>query len=148
LSLFCWKYTTKTFLIVLFPCTALASYFMNSYNIVIDTTMIQNTLDTDIHESSDLFSLRMFLNVIVWGLLPALLIYKLNINYQSLRKELLSKAMLAVSTLSISLVVILLSSNHFASFFRENKLLRYYTNPLTYIYSTGVFVSERFSSPE
>lgn len=141
-----WRYTTKPFLMILFPCTALANYFMNSYNIVIDTTMIQNTLETDLRETGDLFSIKLLLYVLFWGVLPSLLIYFLNVRHGTIGRELIAKASLLTASLVLSLGLILLSSEHFATFFRENKILRYYTNPLTYIYSGGAYLSEHMGS--
>ena len=149
--LIAWRYTTKTTLMLLFPCAAMASYFMQSYNIVIDSTMIQNTLATDLREASDLLSVRLLVNLILWGILPSCVIYALNIHYGSLKREFLFKSVYFSFALMISIGLILLSSSHFATFFRENKHLRYYTNPLTFLYSAAVYIGENFhtnSSPE
>jgi len=53
------KYTFKPVLMVLFPVAAVTSYFMNSYNVIIDSTMIQNSVMTDSREVPDLFSPRL-----------------------------------------------------------------------------------------
>lgn len=141
------RYTTKVILIVLFPCAALANYFMNSYNIVIDTSMIQNTLATDVRESTDLFSMSLLLNLLFWGVLPSLIIYNLNISYGTFKRAVFTRGALLSASLVISVCLIGLSSEHFASFFRENKILRYYTNPLTFIYSGGLYISEQIQKP-
>ena len=139
-----WRYTTKPVLMLLFPCTALANYFMNSYNIVIDTTMIQNSLATDVRETNDLFSIRLVITVLLWGILPAAIIYLVKVKDISLKRQLLGKFSLISSFAVLSLALIFLSSTHFASFFRENRILRYYTNPLTYLYSGGTYIAEQF----
>ena len=146
LRIFSNRYTTKTLLIVLFPCAALANYFMNSYNIVIDTAMIQNTLATDFRESSDLFSVKLLVNFLFWGILPSLIIFNLKVQSKPFRKEILSRSAFLGASLIISVSLIFLSSEHFASFFRENKILRYYTNPLTFIYSGTAYISEQMQS--
>ena len=141
------RYTTKTLLIILFPCTALANYFMTSYNIVIDTTMIQNTLATDLHESADLFSMRLLMHLFFWGILPAIIIYRLKLKRQSFKSAVITRAALLSSSLIVSVLLIAVSSEHFATFFREHKILRYYANPLTYIYSGSIYVNEQINSP-
>lgn len=119
---------------------------MNSYNIVIDTSMIQNTLATDVRESTDLFSMRLLMNLLFWGVLPSLIIYNLNISYSTFKRALFTRVALLSASLVISVSLIGLSSEHFASFFRENKILRYYTNPLTFIYSGSLYISEQIQS--
>ena len=53
------KLTLKPVLMLIFPLAAGASYFMNNYNIVIDSVMIQNVLATDSRETTDLFSFEL-----------------------------------------------------------------------------------------
>ena len=61
LSLVSFKYTIKPLVITLLLVSSMTSYFMNSYNVVIDDTMIRNMIQTDIHESLDLLSLKQVL---------------------------------------------------------------------------------------
>lgn len=58
LSLISFKYIQKPFIIFIFIISSLSSYFMNTYNIVIDDTMIQNILQTNMSESMDLLSMK------------------------------------------------------------------------------------------
>ena len=50
---------------------AFGAYFMSSYGVVIDTTMMVNVLQTDLRETRDLLSLPMALTVLALGVLPA-----------------------------------------------------------------------------
>lgn len=136
------RYTFKPILIVLFPLAAVTSYFMNSYNIIIDSTMIQNSVMTDSREVVDLLSLRLLIYIIFLGLLPAYVIYKSPVDFATPVKEIIGR----VKFLSVMLLIIvanmLLMSEYYTSFIREQKDLRYYMNPLTVIYSSGKFVEE------
>lgn len=140
------RYTFKPILIGLFPVAAITSYFMNSYNIIIDSTMIQNSVMTDSREVIDLLSLRLLMYVLFLGVLPAYVVYKIPIAYATPVKEIISR----VKFLGVMLLVIvgnmLLMSEHYTSFIREQKDLRYYMNPLTVIYSTGKFAEELLST--
>jgi len=131
------KYTTKPILIFTILTASFASYFMNVYHVVIDDEMIRNTLQTDMRESADLFSLRMILYVFFLGILPAIFVYKVEIEYYPLKKEIWRK----VRNIGVSLLVILAItfsfSKFYASFFREHKSLRYYVNPVFWMYNTG-----------
>ena len=136
------KFTFKPILMFLFPAAALASYFMNSYNVIIDTNMIENSIMTDSREVLDLISPRLLMYFIFLGLFPAYIVYRIPISCKSTSKEILGR----FKFLGVLLVAIvgnmMLMSEQYASFIREQKDLRYYMNPLTLIYSSGKYVDE------
>jgi lipid A ethanolaminephosphotransferase len=135
LSLVCFRQTTKPILILLLLLSSFAAYFMDSYGTVINADMLNNALQTDTAEAFDLLSWKMGLYFGLLGLLPSFIIAGVRIKHPSLRSELLSSAKLFVGALGISLIVIFIFGNFYASFFREHKILRYYANPTFYIYS-------------
>lgn len=144
LTLVCWKYTTRPFLILILTISSVTAYFMDSYNVIIDDDMIQNVIQTDINESLDLFSFKLLAYFLVLGILPAVCVYKVNINYHSLRSELLKK--LAVTGISLGVVIVMLFSfsRFYTSFFREHKSLREYANPPAWIYAAAKTVKNTF----
>ncbi len=148
LAIFCTKYTAKPILIIILSASALAGYFMNNYNIVIDGTMIQNILETDIRESLDLFSFKLVLYLLFAGILPSVFIYNVAIEYKSLKIELLSR----LKTITVAILIIFLMvfsfSKFYTSFFREHKPLRYSANPITYIYSIGKYIASNLDKGE
>lgn len=139
LSLACFKHTIKPVLITVLLISSSASYFMDSYNIVVDDTMIENIISTDVNESLDLLSLKMILYITFLGIIPSLLVYKANIVDKGVKKELISRAKLSLGSLTLVIAVIVIFGNFYASFFREHKSLRYYANPTFYIYSSIKF---------
>ena len=146
LNIFSSKYTTKPILIVVIIVSAFTSYFMNSYNIVIDDSMIRNAMQTDFKESSDLLSLKMFLYLLFLGLIPAFFIYKSKIEYRSFYTEFKAKLFSIIGSLIIIAIVIFSFSKFYTSFFREHKPLRYYTNPTYWIYSIGNYAYKQANS--
>jgi len=140
------RWTLKPLLIVVVLISALTNYFMNTYHIVVDASMIRNTLQTDLHESMDLLSIKELLYLILLGILPAFIIYKIPLQKRPFKKVLESK----VKTLILSLVLIAISlfsfNKYYTSFFREHKPLRYTVNPLYWIYSTGKYISLTYNS--
>ena len=136
LSIFCSKYTIKPVLIIILIISSLSSYFMNNYNIVIDVTMLQNVIETDVSETFDLLSLKLFIYLTLAGILPSIFIYKIKIRYKSFKRELLSRLIVVISALCIILVSFFSLSDFYFSFFREHKVvIKYYANPTCYIYS-------------
>ncbi|MDG1850979.1 MAG: phosphoethanolamine transferase domain-containing protein, partial [Gammaproteobacteria bacterium] len=140
------RFTLKPLLIVVFFVAAVSSYFMNSYNIVVDTTMLTNVMETDAREAGDLLSVKLLLSLVFLGLLPSLWVLGLNLKPVTLRQALLSRVKLMLGAVMAIGVVVMLWSPYYASFFREHKHLRYYANPVTAIYSMGKFASENLHS--
>lgn len=121
---------------------------MNSYGIVLDSTMLASALQTNSSESFDLLSLKLILYFILLGLIPSYAVYRTKIARISLKKTVIEKTLLLIVPIIIITILILASSKNYASFFREHKALRLYTNPVFYLYSIGKSISEiRFSPP-
>jgi lipid A ethanolaminephosphotransferase len=146
LSLVCFKYTIKPIIIILLLLSSFASYFMNSYNTVIDDSMINNILSTDIAESLDLLSLKLIFYVVLLGVLPSYLVYKIQLSFASKWQEAISRIKLFSFTLLSILAVVFIYSDFYSSFFREHKPLRYYSNPSYYVFSTGKYISGLFQA--
>ena len=140
------KYTTKPLLIITLMTSSFTAYFMDTYHMVIDHEMIRNSLQTNLSESSDLFSFQLVIYVLLLGVLPSYLIYKTKINYRPLKKELLFKISTLFISLSFIVITILLFSKFYTSFFREHKPLRYHINPIYWIYSVGNYISKTINS--
>lgn len=140
------RYTTKPILILTLMTSSFTSYFMNTYHVIIDDSMIRNSLQTDMAESLDLFTLKLVLYVVLLGILPSFLVYKAKIEYKTLGKELLAKLKTVVLAILLIVVVLFAFSKFYTSFFRENKPLRYYTNPTYWIYSIGKYIDKTYNN--
>jgi len=139
LLLFSFSRVLKPALIVLLLVSAVCAYFMDSYNVVIDREMLVNVMATNSSESVDLLTPRFLMYVMLMALLPAYLVWDLPIAHLSPAQGWLGRLKLASAALVTLLAVVLIFSSFFASFVREHKGLRYYTNPLTPIYSVYKF---------
>lgn len=141
LTLLSSRWTIKTILIAMLLLSSLSNYFMNSYHVIIDETMIQNMLQTNVDESMDLLSLKQALYFIFLGVLPSILVYRSKIEYASFKKESLSKAKIMALSLLVILVLVFSFSKHYTSFFRGHKPLRFYANPSYWIFSIGKYTA-------
>lgn len=141
LTIVSYKHTIKPALITVLLISSVTSYFMNSYNIVIDENMIRNTLQTNFSEALDLLNIKLVIYLILLGVAPSYFIYKVNIKELSFKSALLSKVkIILISVITIGLIIFSFSK-YYASFIREHKTLRLYSNPVFYIYSTGKYIS-------
>ena len=141
------KVIYKSFFVVIFFLAMLAAYVMDSYGVVVDDTMLLNVLKTDAKESLDLVTIKLLFYVVFLFVTPMFLIYKIQLKETLFKKDLVFK----LKTISISIIIILVMlisfGKFYASFLRENKPLRYYTNPTYWIYSMGKFGSSFFKNP-
>ncbi|MCD6586310.1 MAG: phosphoethanolamine--lipid A transferase [Desulfobacteraceae bacterium] len=139
------RYTTKAVLILILTVSSLAAYFMNAYNIIIDADMIQNIIETDVSESMDLFSFKLLAYFLLLGILPSICIYKINIEYGSLKTEFFTKLKVMCISLAVIAAMFFNFSKHYTSFCREHKPIRYYANPAGWIYAAGKSIKSIFN---
>lgn len=147
LTLLSWGRATKPLLIIILMASSFIAYFMDTYDVVIDTHMIENVLQTNLNESADLFSATLILYVALIGVIPSILIYRAEFQENGIKAVLIEKAKLLGTALGIALVVLAVFNKNYTSFFREHKPLRYYANPAYYLYSVGHYVQKSLSHP-
>lgn len=147
LTLLSGRYIFKPLLITLLLITSQVAYFMDLYDVVIDSHMIQNLLETNIKESADLLSFKQVIYFVLLGLIPSVIVYRIKIARMTFKETLIDKAKVIAIALSIALIIIFSFSKYYTSFFREHKPLRYYANPAYYLYSLGHYAQETFSHP-
>jgi len=144
LSLVCVRFTTKAVIIVLLLANTAVAYFMDTYHVVVDETMIDNVLRTDPAESLDLFSFRMLLYLMLLGVLPALLVSKAEIERTASRSAIYSRLTLMGFAAVLAFAAVFSCGSFYASFVREHKDLRYYINPAYYLNSVGRYIGKSF----
>lgn len=137
----------KRFFLVISFFAMSAAYVMDSYGVVVDDTMILNIIKTDANETLDLISFKLLIYLVLLFALPMFLLYKTKVTHSSFIVDFFSR--LKVIGLSVILIFALLFSfgKFYASFFREQKPLRYYTNPTYWMYSVGKFGEGLFKNP-
>ena len=140
------KHLLKPSLILILLVSSLSSYFMNTYHIVIDEVMIQNIVETNMHEATDLLSLKQMEYFIFFGIIPSVFVYYYVVIPMKLTKDILYKITIVSLSLTSSILLIFIFSKHYTSFFREHKPLRFYTNPSYWIYASGKYIGIQFSS--
>ena len=113
LTLFSSKYTTKPILMILLIVSSFTAYFMDTYNIVIDDSMIRNSLQTNLSESADLFSFKLLAYIFFLAIIPSYFIYRIELHYGTYKEEIFAK----LKTLFLSLVIILIIRFSFSRFY-------------------------------
>jgi len=144
LALVCHRHTTKPVLILILMLSSFASYFMDSYNVILDAAMIDNAVNTNVAESLDLLSFKLILYVVLLGVVPSLFVYKASLVYDNAKAALFSTFKLLLSSIVILVSIVFLLGDFYGSFIREHKSLRYYSNPSYYVYSLGKYAGSFF----
>jgi len=144
--LFSSKWMTKPILMVAIIISSFTSYFIDSYHVVIGSSMIRNILQTSMRESMDLFSFKQILYVVFLGLIPAFIVYKTPVSYGTFFDELFHKLKAILLTVLIIVISLFSFSKHYTSFFREHRPLRYTINPLYWIYSAGSYINKTYNN--
>lgn len=94
----------KVLLTVFFTINAIAVYFINTYGVIIDESMIGNVLNTNYEESSNFFSIKLLLYILL-GILLSTYVIKAKINKMPLKR------FLSISGLSLAFIVVLVFAN-------------------------------------
>jgi lipid A ethanolaminephosphotransferase len=67
---------------VVFIGASMALYFVNEYNILIDSDMVQNVFETDSTEALDFVNFKLLSYVLIAGVLPLLALLKLKVEFK------------------------------------------------------------------
>lgn len=141
LALLCFGRTTKPVLIGILLLSAAAACFMDSYGIVINDDMLQNAVQTNVSEASDLLNLKLLAYLLLLGVLPTIGIARVKLHWRGFRVEAIARAKLLVTVLLVLVCTVLAFGSFYASFLREHKALRSYANPIYPLYSAIKYAS-------
>ena len=140
--------STKVALATLLLISASSGYFIDNFGVIIDDVMIQNIFETNADEAFDLLSIGIFIRLFLCAVLPILFIYFLKLPKITSKRNCIQKFKIIIcSAIGIVLLLVIFSS-HFTTFFREHKQLRYYLNPIYPIYSFGFYIKSQFKSED
>jgi len=80
------RWSLKPWWVLVFLCNALALYFINTYQVTLDKTMMGNVFGTNPGEATDLFHPKLLAYVVLLGLLPSLVVLKIQLSAERKRK--------------------------------------------------------------
>jgi len=85
LILFLLRFVGKIILVLFFMINSIAVYFINTYGVIIDESMVGNVLNTSYAEAAAFFSAKLLFYVVLLGVIPAIFIIKakiINVTFQ------------------------------------------------------------------
>lgn len=119
----------KTAASALFVVAALNARFANSYGAVVDSDMIRNVFETDTMEMGALIDATLLTYLFVLGVLPALLVWRVDLPAPRWRLQLSERISFLIASLVICATCAFSFSAAYASFLREHKPVRYLISP-------------------
>lgn len=138
------RYVGNSLLILFFNINAIAVYFINTYGVIIDKTMIGNIFNTNYAESSSYFSIKLILYIAVLGILPSIFIVNVKIIKVTWKKFAITSSL----TLFFVLVLILANSSNWLWIDKNSKTLGALAMPWSYTVNTALFYSDKYKSNE
>ena len=148
LSVLAWRWTLKPAITIFLLAAAFGAYFMMAYGVVIDKTMMVNTLQTDLRETRDLLNWRLAATVLVLALLPGFFLWRLNVRRKTAARQALANTVSLLTACVLLVAVVLLFFQGIASVMRNHTQLRYLINPLNSFYALGLISAKPFQRNE
>ena len=140
LSLTAWSRWMKPLWLAVVVLAAVVQHYMLAYRVVMDPTMMANTLHTDANEVRELMNWRMTFNILCVVALPAWALWRVRIKPETALSKIWRNAALLLLAAAVAAAAVLAMGRQFAPLMRNNVHLRYMLNPLASIYSTSVAV--------
>lgn len=138
------RHVGKFLLVIFFLINSVAVYFINTYSVIIDESMIGNILNTNYEESSSFFSFKLVFYIILLGILPALLIIKVKIIKDSLRKFLTLSSL----TLLFIAVLVFVNASNWLWIDKNSKQLGGLAMPWSYSVNISLFYVHKYKKNE
>lgn len=121
---------------------AAGAYFMLTFRVVIDSTMVVNVLQTDQRAAFALINVRMIGVLAVLAGLPCWLLWRTDVAFARWPVQGLRNLGLVLAALGLAIAVAFASFQPLASVMRNHAQLRYLINPLNTVYALGHVVSK------
>ncbi|MBF8457803.1 phosphoethanolamine--lipid A transferase EptA [Kaistella sp. G5-32] len=138
------RFVGKFLLVLFFIINAVAVYFVNTYSVIIDESMIGNVLNTNYSESSSFFSVKLVLYLVFLGIIPSIYIVKAKIINVTLKRFLISISL----TLLFLLTLVFANSSNFLWIDKNSKTLGGLAMPWSYAVNIPLFYIHEFKKNE
>jgi lipid A ethanolaminephosphotransferase len=148
LTVFAFRPLLKPVLIVLFLTSAGVAYFMSQYGVMMDAGMFRNFAETNITEVRDLLSLKLFAFILLLGVLPSWLLWKVPVNYRRWHREVFSKVVVSVASAAVIGGVALANYQGLSSLFRNHHEIRLMLVPSNFIGASAGYLREQVASAQ
>jgi len=134
------RFVGKFLLILFFIINSIAVYFINTYSVIIDESMIGNVLNTKYEEASSFFSIKLILYIILFGVIPCIYIIKVKIISVTWKKFLTTISL----TLLFILALVFVNASNVLWIDKNSKTLGGLAMPWSYTVNISLFYTHQF----
>ncbi|MES2239671.1 MAG: phosphoethanolamine--lipid A transferase EptA [Bacteroidota bacterium] len=134
------RFVGKFLLVLFFIINSIAVYFINTYSVIIDESMIGNVLNTKFEESSSFFSVKLLVYIILFGILPSIYIFKVKIIDVSWKKFLTTISF----TLLFVLTLVFVNASNWLWIDKNSKTLGGLAMPWSYSVNLSLFYAHQY----
>ncbi|MCP5327282.1 MAG: phosphoethanolamine--lipid A transferase [Sinobacteraceae bacterium] len=117
---------------------AVAAYYMRTFAVILDPTMIQNVLRTDVREARDLLNWSMLAWVAASSALPVAIIWWVRLARPGMARALLRRAGAVLAALLVAALALLAVARDLTSLMRNQHEARYLITPGNVLYGLGL----------
>lgn len=144
ISLITYKYLHKSLVALILISSAGSYFYMDTYGIMIDKSMAQNVLETDLAEAHEVMTFSLFSSVFLFGAIPALIAIFIKVNYPPIIKgTLINIRNILVSFVALGLIAAVYYQDY-ASLFRGNPFIRDMAVPINFVNATKGVIKDKF----
>ncbi len=119
----------RPMLALLLVASAAAAHFIQRYGVVLDPSMLRNILHTDPREAAELLSFDLLGSVLLFGLIPASLLWAVRPATRPLGQTLILRSVAVTVAMGVAVGAMLLAYQDFSSLMRNQPSLRYTLTP-------------------
>ena len=134
------RFVGKFLLVLFFIINSIAVYFINTYSVIIDESMIGNVLNTKYEEASSFFSIKLILYIILLGVIPCIYIIKVKIISVTWKKFLTTISL----TLLFILALVFVNASNVLWIDKNSKTLGGLAMPWSYTVNISLFYTHQF----
>jgi lipid A ethanolaminephosphotransferase len=127
------RWTLRPLLSVIVIASAATAYYMRKYAVLIDSSMMQNILNTDSHEARELVSWSMLGAVLAWSMTPLAFVWWVRIERRPVLRAIAARIGWVFAALVVAVLAMLLVSRDLTSLMRNQRELRYLITPGNYL---------------
>lgn len=140
------RWTARWLAAVLIVATAFASYYMEKYQVYLDSSMIRNVLKTDVKEASELFNWGMILPLLTYSLPGLFLLSLVRIKRSSFVRALFVRLGALILTCLVAALSVIPIFQDYASLNRNQPALRFLVTPGNYLYGLARVLTDETQS--
>ncbi len=136
------RYVGKFLMVLFFIINSIAVYFINTYGVILDESMIGNVLNTKFEELISFFSMKLILYLIFFGIIPSIYIVKVKIITVVWKKFLITISL----TLLFLLSLIFANASNWLWIDKNSKTLGGLAMPWSYTVNISLFYVHQYKS--